>query len=443
MVHRKNLPQDPVELSITQLSHDGRGIARYQDKIAFVFNALPGETVKAKWLVRKNRYNEAYATEIITANPQRQQPICQYFGTCGGCQLQHLKPLAQIEFKQQNLADQLKHHHISPSKWLPPLTATVNNYRQKARLGVRYVLKKEALLVGFREQNNNKIAILNRCEILDERVGNNLERIKHVIASLEIMKEIPQIEVATTKEQVALIVRHMVELPEGDKQKLISFCQQHNYILYCQPGGIESVHKLWPLDERFYLTYRLEDQNLCFDFHPCDFTQVNAQINQQMINAALEQLNPNQNDTILDLFSGLGNFSLPFAQKAKAVIGVEGAATMTQRASMNAEKNNIHNAKFYTANLENDFSTLAWAKNSFNKIILDPPRSGAKKVIENIKQFSAEAILYVSCNPATFVRDAVDLLKQGYQLHSVRVMDMFAQTAHVETMGLFLPSIPK
>lgn len=437
MVRRKQLPQEPVELTITQLSHDGRGIARFEDKITFVFNALPGETVKAKWLLSKNRYNEAFATEIINASPQRQQPICQHFGQCGGCQLQHMQPLAQIEFKQQNLAEQLKHQQIFPTRWLPPLTATTHGYRQKARLGVRYVFKKEALLVGFREQNNNKIAILNRCEILDQRVGGKIERLKELIASLEIMKEIPQIEIATTKEQVALIFRHMVELPEDDKRQLVLFCQQHNYMLYLQPKGIESIHKVWPADDNFYLTYVLADQNLYYDFHPCDFTQVNAQINQQMINAALEQLKPNQNDTILDLFSGLGNFSLPFAQKANKVVGVEGSTTMTQRASHNAEKNNINNAQFYTANLDEDFSSMTWAKNCFNKIILDPPRSGAKKVIENIKLFDAEAILYISCNPATFVRDAVDLLKQGYQLDTIRVMDMFAHTSHVETMGLF------
>ncbi len=250
---------------------------------------------------------------------------------------------------------------------------------------------------------------------------------------------IAQIEVAASEKEVALIFRHLEPLSESDQQTLISFCQTEGFSLYLQPGNNQTVHKVWPQDNNPYLTYTLPAQDLTFAFHPMDFTQVNAVMNQKMISQALALLDPKPEDTILDLFCGLGNFSLPFAKYAKQVVGVEGSEQAVSRAKENAVRNGLMNTEFYACNLEEDCKQQPFAKGSYHKIILDPPRSGAQKIVEEMAYFAPKQILYVSCNSATFVRDAAILVHQhGYKLAKLGVMDMFPQTAHVETMGLFV-----
>lgn len=437
---KRNIPQAPVELLITGLSHEGRGIARHNDKIIFVFGALPGEKVLAQYTQCYARYDEATAIEIIEPSKERVTPPCAHFGVCGGCQLQHLEPHAQITYKQaflkEHLVDQAK---VNPKTWLPPLTGNFLGYRQKARLGVRYVIKKEALLVGFREQKNNKIALTESCSILYPPVGEHIHALREMITTLEGRDNIAQIEIAVGNQEVALVFRHLKALSEQDIAQLKDFCSAHNFILYLQPDGIDSVHRIYPANDPLLLQYTLSDQNLTYAFHPCDFTQVNHEMNQKMVNLALELLAPQANDVILDLFCGLGNFSLPLAQKAKQVVGVEGAVSMVKRAQQNAQANHLENVAFYDANLESDFADAPWLQQSFNKILLDPPRSGAQNIVEKINQFKAKEILYISCNPATFARDAGVLVHQhGYVLEKVGVMDMFPHTAHVETIGLFI-----
>lgn len=436
---KRNIPQEAIELTVTGLSHEGRGIARHQDKIVFVFGALPGETVKAKYTRCYSRYDEATTIEVLVPSKDRVTPGCPHFGVCGGCQLQHLEQNAQIAFKQSIVQEQLEHiAKVTPKEWLAPLTGESFGYRQKARLGVRYVFKKEALLVGFREQKNCKIALIENCHVLDKRVGLKISALRELINGLQARNEIAQIEVAIGKEEVGLVFRHLVPLCSEDQAALIQFCQQHQFSLYLQPDKVESIHKIWPENSSVFLSYEQEKQNLRFDFHPCDFTQVNQTINQKMINAALDLLAPTQSDRILDLFCGLGNFSLPFAQKAHQVVGVEGSAMMVERANHNAKLNQIDNALFYAADLEGDFASQAWAREQFTKVILDPPRSGAEKMIAHLSTFNANEILYISCNSATFARDAAMLVHQhGYDLEKVGVMDMFVHTAHVETIGLF------
>ncbi len=440
IMSRKNkpLPQEAVEVQIQSLSHDGRGLTRINDKILFVFGALPGETVKVKYTKVHSRYSEAKTIEILSPSSIRTKPICDHFGVCGGCQLQHLPSTLQIEHKQQFLKEQLEHHaKVTPLHWLPPLQGLVKGYRQKARLGVRYVDKKQSLLIGFREQNNNKIAIIEQCAVLDPRVGNKISALREVIYSLEGKRAIAQIEVAIGTDEVGLVFRHLEPLSLADVTALTAFCEQNQFSLYLQPQGVDSVHKVYP-DKTIELTYELSDQGLQYRFHPLDFTQVNQVINQKMVNQALALLAPTKDDVILDLFCGLGNFSLPFAQCAKEVVGVEGTQTMANRAQANAALNSISNARFYAFDLSKAFKNEDWAKKHYTKIVLDPPRCGAQEIVSAIGHFSPKEILYISCNGATFARDAAILVHQhGYQLAKVGVMDMFPHTAHVETIALF------
>ncbi|MGE3320465.1 MAG: 23S rRNA (uracil(1939)-C(5))-methyltransferase RlmD [Candidatus Berkiella sp.] len=437
---RKKRDLTPFEVSVTGLSHDGRGVARVNDKVVFVFGALPGETVRAQLTKSHSRFLEATTVEVLEPSKSRVKPACEHFASCGGCSLQHMGSSEQVTQKQAWLAEQLLHQgKVTPESWLPPLLAEPLGYRQKARLAVRYVPQKQSLLVGFREQGNNKIAIIESCQTLDKRVGHNIRPLRDMIDSLVAREAIAQIEVASSQDEVALIFRHLQPLGDSDLQKLIHFCQTQHFSLYLQPDNYQSVHKVWPADGKEYLTYTLASQQLTFAFHPTDFTQVNEQMNQKMINQALALLEPKSDDHILDLFCGLGNFSLPFAQRAAKVVGVEGSVQAVTRAKENAKRNGLTNTEFYTYNLEEDVKSQAFAKDPYHKIILDPPRSGAQKIAEDMAHFAPKQILYVSCNSATFVRDAAILVHQhGYKLASVGVMDMFPQTAHIETMGLFV-----
>ncbi len=348
----------------------------------------------------------------------------------------HCTSLLILQFLEDLLTNQSK---VTPGEWLAPLEGTVNGYRQKARLGVRYVDKKETLLVGFREQGNNKIAIIESCSVLDPRVGKHIQALRNVISSLEGRNVIPQIEVAIGGDEVALIFRHLEPLSDNDIDVLKSFCQTYQFSLYLQPSGVESVHKVYPPNTDLNLKYELLDQQLTYQFHPLDFTQVNHDINQKMVNQALALLNPKPTDTILDLFCGLGNFSLPFAQRSQTVVGVEGAPQMVERAKANADFNRLTNVEFHAFDLSKDFADQLWAKKKYDKIIMDPPRCGAQEIVNQISILNPKEILYISCNPATFARDAAILVHQhGYHLAKVGVMDMFPHTAHVETIGLFL-----
>ncbi len=429
----------PFEADITGLTHDGRGIARVDDKVNFIFGALPSEKVTAKVFRSFSRYNDANTLEVLTKAPERVRPPCSAFGLCGGCQIQHLSSSHQVEHKQAIVRDLLQHQaKVTPLEWLAPLTGANLGYRQKARLGVRYIEKKDTLAVGFREQNCNKIALIDDCQVLDPRVGHHIQDLRQMVSRLEGRKAIAQIEVATTADEVALVFRHLDPLTESDCQILTEFCAKHQFSLYLQPKGHESVHKVWPKDSDILLKYVLKDQNLQFQFHPLDFTQVNQEINQKMINQALALLQVQKTDVVLDLFCGLGNFSLPLAQLAAKVVGVEGTKEMANRAGANAVLNHLDNTEFHAFDLTKDFTTQAWSKTAYDKILIDPPRSGAEEVVKQLSFFKVKSILYVSCNPTTFARDAAILVHQhGFQLSKVGIMDMFPHTAHVETMGLF------
>jgi 23S rRNA (uracil1939-C5)-methyltransferase len=435
---RQRVPQDPVETHIESLSHDGRGVARIEGKTVFIDGALAGEQVKFVYSKMHSKYDEGRTIEVLQAANDRVDAKCQHFGVCGGCSLMHMAPEAQLALKQKTLEEHLNHFgNVTPEHWLAPLTGPLWGYRRKARLGVKHVPKKERVLVGFREKGTPYLALLERCEVLDPRVGARLAELGEMIAKLEGYNRIAQIEVAMDDEHTALVFRNLDPLSEQDQQALIAYGQANDLWIYLQSGGPDTVTPLWP--ENPQLSYAPED-GLNLEFEPNDFTQVNAGINKKMIKRTMELLEISAGDRILDLFCGLGNFTLPLAKRVTEVVGVEGDEALVRHARDNAAKNGLANATFEQADLtKTELKDYPWAKAGFNKILLDPPRSGAFEVLHQLAALGAERLVYVSCNPATLARDAGELVNNhGYTLVSTGVMDMFPHTTHVESIALFV-----
>ncbi len=429
-----------MTIEITKLSHDGRGVGRDNTgKTVFIDGVLPGEQVNYEVLRTKRRFNEAIAVEILNPATERVTPKCAHFLTCGGCAQQHISSEAQLAAKQQSLLEQLQHFgQVQPEQILPPLTGPIWGYRNKGRLGVRYVIKKQKLLVGFRERQKNYLAEIDQCEILHPKVGLLITDLKGLIGGLQAYNEIAQIEVAVGDERVALILRNLIQLCAEDEQKLIAFATQHDLDIYLQPDGLDSVYKLWPQDNNLRLHYAIPAYNLRMQFYPLDFTQINPALNQKMIAQAIQLLELNAQDKVLDLFCGLGNFTLPMATIVQHVTGVEGSEAMVQRGYENAKLNNINNVSFYAADLTTDQQQADWAKQNYTKVLIDPPRSGAAEILPLLAGLEVDMILYVSCNPATLARDSGILTQQyGYKLVQAGIMDMFPHTMHVEAMALF------
>lgn len=442
---QNNMAAQSIEVTIESLSHDGRGIARVDGKAIFVDNALPGEKLLIELNRKKRNYAEAKKLSILTPAENRKTPPCEHFELCGGCSLQHMSDDLQLKIKQQTLIEQLKHFGgVESYELMPPITGPVWHYRRKARLSVRYVTKKKEVLVGFREKNGRFVADLKSCQVLHEKVSQLIPRLKKLITSLSCYDAVPQIEVAvgddpiTHIEVVALIMRHLKPLSQDDQEQLTDFACENNIYLYLQPKGINSIYKLWPNVENNYLSYCLSDYKQRLHFHPLDFIQVNAHINESMIKTALNMLALESNDRVLDLFCGLGNFTLPIAGQVSAVTGVEGSTDLVQRADYNANFNQISNAHFFVGDLyQSTEGHSVWKESDYDKILLDPPRSGAAQVIKDFQKFAAQKIVYVSCNPATLARDTALLVQQGYGLDQVGIIDMFPHTKHVEAIALF------
>jgi 23S rRNA (uracil1939-C5)-methyltransferase len=411
---------------ISALSHEGRGIAHIDGKTTFIEGALPGEEIEFRYTKRHRQYDEGQTVQVLTPSAERVAPLCRHYDICGGCTLQHMAPEAQILHKQQALLDLLARiGKVTPSVILPPLVGPVWGYRSKARLGVKYVIKKEKLLVGFRERDPRFLADISHCEVLHPAVGQQLEALKAMIASLTCYTQIPQVEVAVSEDTVALIFRHMEALPQGDRDKLVEFGKARQWHIYAQPKGPTTIHRLWPTTGLERLTYQLPEYNLKMQFHPIDFTQINTVINQQIVAQALQLLQLEATDTALDLFCGIGNFTLPLARFCREVVGVEGSATSIARARENATLNDISNVDFHVADLSKDTSHFPWIHHRYDKVLLDPPRTGALDVLPGVLKWQPTRIVYVSCNPATLARDAAKLQELGYTCHSAGVMDMF------------------
>jgi 23S rRNA (uracil1939-C5)-methyltransferase len=428
-----------TEITIEKLSHDGRGIARIDGKTTFIEGALPGEVISFVYTKRKKDFDEGMVTAIHVASQDRVDPKCPHFETCGGCSLQHIRAEAQIEIKQAQLLDLFQRvAHISPQEIINPLTASHWHYRHKARLSVRYVEKKGKLLIGFREKRNPRyLAEMQTCLILNERVSHLLAPLSAMIESLDAVRDIPQVEVAASEDDLGLIIRHMRPLSERDTVCLNDFARTHDVCIFLQPSGPDSVHLLYPPERSSFLTYHLSQYDLTFQFHPTDFTQIHPELNQKMVAQALGLLELSEQDRVLDLFCGLGNFSLPMAKYCGHVYGVEGSHAMVERAQMNARYNHIDNVSFQCANLEDEKSMNALAALNVNKALIDPPRAGALLFSKNIERFHLDRLVYISCDPATLARDTAILVEKGFELVASGVMDMFPHTTHVESIALF------
>jgi 23S rRNA (uracil1939-C5)-methyltransferase len=431
------------EATITDLSHDGKGVTRIDGKAVFVSGALLGEEVKLRIRKRHRHYDEAEVVELVTRSPHRVEPRCRHFGQCGGCSLQHLDAASQIEVKQRVLKDNFERiGKVEPQLWLPPLTDEPWAYRRKGRLSVRSVAKKGRVLVGFREESNPRfVADITQCEVVHPSLGPKIGLLAELISGLDAAADIPQIEFAAGDDVVALVFRHMQPLSERDQAALIEFGKQHGFAIYLQPGGVTSVHPLWPEAPRLAFNIPSGDAAIAdveLEFRPLDFVQVNAGMNRRMMARAMELLDPQPTDRVLDLFCGLGNFTLPIGRRVAEVVGVEGEHGLVERAAENAARNGIANARFEVANLFEDQRHAHWAKQSWDKLLLDPPRAGADKVLDYLPHKETQRIVYVSCHPGSLARDAGILVqKHGFRLSAAGVMDMFPHTAHVESIALF------
>ncbi|WP_018953859.1 23S rRNA (uracil(1939)-C(5))-methyltransferase RlmD [Thioalkalivibrio sulfidiphilus] len=435
------VPQAPVEVTIESLTHEGRGVARVEGKALFVDGALPGERVSARLVARHRRYDEATVDQVLAESPDRVEPRCVHFGLCGGCSLQHMSDAAQVHAKQQAVLEVLEHvGKVVPAHIQEPLRAHAWGYRRKARLGVKYVPKKGGALVGFRERYSHYLATLEACEVLHPSVGKRIMILRDFLSTLDARDRIPQVEVAVDDEdRTALVFRNLDALSEGDVERLKAFSAEQDVQVWLQPKGPDTVHPLSP-EQPEPLFYAHPDFDVRIPFGPLDFVQVNRDINRAMVPRAIELLEVGPEHRVLDLFCGLGNFSLPLARRAGHVVGVEGEAVMVARARENAEHNDIRNAEFHAADLAaNDVVNAPWARAGFDRILLDPPRAGAAGVMKLLGRLNVPRIVYVSCNPATLARDAGTLVHTlGYRLEAAGVMDMFPHTAHVESMAVFV-----
>ncbi len=434
--------------AVESLSHDSRGVAHINGKAVFIDGALPGEEVLFSYLKRKGSYDEGGVAHVIKAAPERVKPGCAHFGICGGCSLQHMAAETQIHAKQQVLLDNLKHiGSVEMEELLAPMTGPLWGYRRKARLGVKYVLKKEKVLVGFREKHSAFLADIEGCEVLHHSVGKQINALKELVGELSIYMRIPQIEIAVGDDGTAMIFRHLEPFIDSDIDKLRTFAQQHHVLLYLQSKGPDTVHLLWPEaakeSSQYALCYRLPQHDIEYRFGPTNFVQVNAEINSKMIDRVIELLDLQPEDRVMDLFCGLGNFTLPMARRVASIVGIEGDDALVELAKHNAKHNGIENAEFYSADLSKPAllpqAGFVMDGQRFDKVLLDPARAGALEMMAPLAKLAPKLIAYVSCNPATLARDADELVnKHGYRMTKVGVMDMFPHTSHVEAMALFV-----
>ena len=441
---------EEVILKIQSLSHEGRGIALYdeqhgvaqQGKKVFVKFALPEETVRVKLTKKHKRFDEGETQNLISSpSVHRIEPVCEHFGVCGGCAVQHMQPEQQIVYKQNVLASHLKHFAgLEPKEWLKPILSTRRDYRRRARVGVIWREKQKQLIIGFREARTNHLTPIKYCHVLDQRVGGSFADLTAVFSSLSDPTAITHIEFALGDDEVALIVRHVKSLIKQDVDKLLDFVKNRHWQLYFLPDQYQRLKRIDNENAIMRLHYALPRYNLELAFSPLDFTQVNAEVNQQMVSQACDLLQLKQGERVLDLFCGLGNFSLALARivgEKGQVVAIEGVDEMVKRGQENALRNHIDNIEFYAQDLFQDFSTQSWAKQGFDALLIDPPRAGAEQVMHYIANFSAKRIVYISCDPATLARDAAILVQQGYQLVQAGIMDMFTHTEHIESIALF------
>ena len=468
-MRRNATPPSPSDwLQVESLDLEGQGVAHdAQGKVVFIEGALAGETVRALIQRRKNNWEQGEVHEIARPSPLRVAPRCPHFGlqrgACGGCKVQHLEPTAQVAVKQRALEDNLAHlGKVKPDQVLRPIEGSAWGYRHRARLSVRHVPAKGVVLVGFHERQSRYVADMGSCAILPPAVSALLVPLRDLIGALQTRDRLPQIELAVGESRqpdgtfgpsVALVLRHLLPLPEHDVQRLLAFAAEHSAIgltWWLQPKGPDTVHRLGGRGEAgMDLVYRLPEFGVVMPFKPTDFTQVNPAINAVMVGRALRLLAAKPDERVIDWFCGLGNFTLALARAAREVMGIEGSAALVERAQANARLNRLEQqTTFAERNLFEMSAEQLMADRHADKWLVDPPREGALALCKALADASAASrstgwkpptrIVYVSCNPATLARDAGLLVHQGgYRCTHAGVVNMFPHTAHVESMAVF------
>jgi 23S rRNA (uracil1939-C5)-methyltransferase len=456
---RKVVSQTVEAATVAALTHAGEGVIR-DGKTVFVPGALPGENIKFRRTRTHRQHDEAVLVEVLTAAPERVVPRCPHFGVCGGCALQHMSPEAQLEARQTELQDNLERlGKVTPQTWLPPLRGPVWGYRRRARLGAKFVTKKGKVVVGFRERLAPYIADVQHCDVLTPPVGDLITPLAELIMTLGIRERVPQIEVAVADNAVALVFRVLDPPSPDDLERLRAFRTAHGLRIYLQPGGLDSVHELDTPGEP--LRYQLPKFKVELEFLPTDFIQINGAVNEALVSRAVELLELTPSAEVLDLFCGIGNFTLPMARLAKRVVGVEGDAALVARARHNAQRNQLENTEFHVADLARlPGSTAAirpnsraaptpanaaivnppWLRKGYTHVVLDPPRAGALEVLASVVSLEPQRVLYISCHPGSLARDLGVLVNEhGFTLEAAGVLDMFPHTAHFESLALLSP----
>lgn len=425
-----------IEATIVGLTHDGHGIAALDGERVFVPGALPGERALLSLQRRRRRHGQASLVEVLEPAAERVEPPCEYFGRCGGCAVQHLSYEAQVRFKESVVRDALERiARLETPEWLAPLTGEQWHYRRRARLGVRYVEGKERVLVGFKERASRFVTDMSACRVLVKPMDILPGELSRTVGQTSLQRQLPQAEVAVGDGARAVVLRVLAAPTADDLTHFAALGRELEVDVYLQTGGPGTVRPLEP-ETAGTLSYRLEDFDVELEFAPTDFIQVNAAINAAMVGRIVDRLEIAANDRVLDLYCGLGNFSLPLARHAAEVVGVEGEGGLVARAAHNARHNDISNARFVTADLHQ--ADWPFLREHWDLVVLDPPRTGAEAAVKLMRQMGPRRIAYVSCHPATLARDALELTaNQGYRLVAAGIADMFPHTHHVEALAVF------
>ena len=418
-------------LTIDKLDHYGAGIAYQKGKPVFVEGALPGEQILAQFTESKSKYSRASLIKVQSPSKQRIEPFCHHYDECGGCNMQHMSNLDQQEYKQQTLSQLMSKFAGKRLELDAPIVGPSQGYRRRTRVSVMQDRKTRQLKFGFRKKHSKDIVTLTHCPILVPELDVLLPDLYQLLQTFSHPECIGHVELVKADNACILVLRHTKSLSPKDQQALLEFVRSKQVTLYLVPNSDDMVLE-------YGKSGIYQEIGLTIPFEPNNFIQINRDVNALMVAQALDWLDLSSQDSVLDLFCGLGNFSLPIAKQVKSLIGIEGVDEMVDKAIHNAEVNQIKNATFFQANLEQDVSGQIWASQKFDKILLDPARAGASSIVEQVSSLGATRVVYVSCNPATLARDSRSLLSQGYELKRLGMLDMFPHTSHLESMALFI-----
>jgi 23S rRNA (uracil1939-C5)-methyltransferase len=427
------------EAFIESIDHEGIGVAHVDGKVVFIDGGVTGERVEFARRRSRGNFDLGTVTQVLRESALRVVPRCRYFGTCGGCAMQHIDAAAQVAAKQRVLEDNLARlGKVKPELMMPPISGPAWGYRTRARLSVHYVAKKGGVLVGFHERRSSFVADTTSCEVLPAAVSALIPELREMFTSMQLRERMPQIELAVGEDVTIFVLRHLEPIPDEDAAKLRAFADRHGIQWWLQPKGPETAHPFHPL-EAPALDYRLPEFGLSLRYRPTEFTQVNAGVNRALVKRAVDLLDPRPGERVGDLFCGIGNFTLALATRGADVIGMEGSAALVARAAENARLNGLEDrARFVAHDLYTDAMGALKRLARVDKLLIDPPRDGALDICKGLGVDAPSRIAYVSCSPATLARDAGVLVNvQGYRLAQAGVVNMFPHTGHVESIALF------